>query len=1590
MKLVAWLLLRSSHASSEKVRNKLKEFEDDEPYPAAPAANVGPDWQVESEVDHGWEDQEVSYEGLKSQEGYLGNVVVNTTIDANNFVPGQVITTTRNCATGPVQEEGGKPNTPCVFPFKYGSGEDHYACILEDNDNTYWCSTKVGDNNEHVGGQGEWGNCNSECPITEQTCTCDNGTAAINQECPTANEPWCTSCNEGFYLDPSDGTCCKKFDCHCPGGVAAQNENCPADGLELCESCDPKYYRERIDPMRGHYEEWTCIKRHICLCEHGTADQSRDCPADDAQRCTSCEPGFQMDGYNRCMADGLRETKKSVFAWEANAVINKAQDSILAHSKSRTIGHVQMKQEEGGVSFGGVIKGLKPGQDYHATINTIGIDECSLTGGIFNPWQHQKIGQNVGDLGGDLGVFNCEVGKQVCVIDLFKKWLTLSDQNDDEDNIVGRTFTIYEYDATALSMPDPIACGIIYEGRQRGGKYIVEDEGEPFPLPDEETYPPVPPEIPGGPPIAGGPGAGGPPIAGAGGPPIAGAAGAYGDSPVPGVPSKPQHTGPALLPLPGSKSIAHPSYGARPEDPSSILDGEGDRVFRSSGAPELDIDCLEGTHSAFDCYDCVCRYDPWTRKKKYVCTNERCKTVICSGKKCGSVCKLASQYRYGITEFLGICNHDEKCDHNISEAEKSCDTAIHQQIIDCWNALNPFKDEGLPTFAEYLKNKYATIIRDFYYENGEKECTRADLTKPTLDSTGPDCGCHNVLMNDANLDSLLYTGLDGDNICYTGMPFGESFEVTMDGYLNSNPIGLWYLPVSAEPQNGEFNVIYLNSGKYGRDNFKRTLFYRRANRMKMNVYAYDSWGFDDIDTSEDQHVSQNSQRDALEMVLRWVTKHTKKTRTDHLPLLIWAEDKGVVDAVYTLGTIFELTPRSYNPVSNYVKIDGLVLENGPTGSCDYMVNKIYNRLTSASYFPGLRKWISILAGQYLVPKELCSPILEYLFDFRNEHGRNKMNDVPILITSTTGDGDSNYLYQAAELMYMTLKTEVLPSLLLHFANQIIAERDLAQDFVQMHELDSEISLKLNYFTVFNNTDFDTLGHVLSSPERCESVRVRKFLRDVISVKTGQESQTSDSLGSIPLSTDPRSYLCDPFYHLPPAPDPFSYLTDKTKEQLFLYPTPPVSEEGLPAPPPFPNTTTIIHGLDGYDEYGLPNPPSGVAELPALFPTINGQYQVEQSLIDEYLNDPNPLDLYKAIMDIPQTDDDYSDNYNSGANTTQGPLYNDNTINDPTTYYVTKTNTTGPVHEIYEALPGLFPPIAPLPDKWAMLPDPPNTKISKGRQTKTTTHLVYDLHTNSNGTSAPNVPFYTNWKPSTPGYKEPQGPAKHHDGLAGTGPKPPGYGHSPSGVGPPTPGGSVTPTPGGYGPKPPGYGHSPSGSGPMSPGGSVTPTPGVGPKPPGYGHSPSGSGPQTPGGSVTPTPGGYGPKPPGSGPMSPGGSVTPTPGGYGPKPPGSGPMSPASGPQPPASGPISPGAYGPKLAGGYGPKLAGGYTPPLPGAYGPKLAGGSTPLQAAKKEFMTAALNSPTFRGYAYEVKQAHKQTPVTDQQVLTDFSKIFR
>ena len=72
---------------------------------------------------------------------------------------------TTSSPTGCITVSGPDSGKSCVFPFRF-NGVLYNECTLDGNapgETEPWCSTLTNSNDDHVGGQGNWGFCASDC-----------------------------------------------------------------------------------------------------------------------------------------------------------------------------------------------------------------------------------------------------------------------------------------------------------------------------------------------------------------------------------------------------------------------------------------------------------------------------------------------------------------------------------------------------------------------------------------------------------------------------------------------------------------------------------------------------------------------------------------------------------------------------------------------------------------------------------------------------------------------------------------------------------------------------------------------------------------------------------------------------------------------------------------------------------------------------------------------------------------------------------------------------------------------------------------------------------------------------------------------------------------------------------------------------------------------------------------------------------------------------------------------------------------------------------------------------------------------------------
>ena len=96
----------------------------------------------------------------------MGNLKSQRTLSEYTEIISYIITiflAEDNCIT----VDGPSSGLPCIFPFVY-KGLLHKTCTYLDSDLTGgkpWCSTLVDITGHHVSGQGNWGICDSNCPM---------------------------------------------------------------------------------------------------------------------------------------------------------------------------------------------------------------------------------------------------------------------------------------------------------------------------------------------------------------------------------------------------------------------------------------------------------------------------------------------------------------------------------------------------------------------------------------------------------------------------------------------------------------------------------------------------------------------------------------------------------------------------------------------------------------------------------------------------------------------------------------------------------------------------------------------------------------------------------------------------------------------------------------------------------------------------------------------------------------------------------------------------------------------------------------------------------------------------------------------------------------------------------------------------------------------------------------------------------------------------------------------------------------------------------------------------------------------------------
>jgi len=206
--------------------------------------------------------------------------------DEENEVPGQ-----RSSACLAV---GGPGNgLPCVFPFKYGR-ITYTTCsnkFKNKTNNLPWCSTKVDEKGKHVGGGGNWGNCDETCPSPPN----DNSEEEEKEEIPEG-----VSC--GGHRVNSCSECNVEFKDWCNGDCTLCDDSCVLTSESNCtlpttvpqvENIQPQTITQR--PKRPK-DQVNCGGHVALSCSECNADFADWCNGD----CNFCKGSCVLTSESNC------------------------------------------------------------------------------------------------------------------------------------------------------------------------------------------------------------------------------------------------------------------------------------------------------------------------------------------------------------------------------------------------------------------------------------------------------------------------------------------------------------------------------------------------------------------------------------------------------------------------------------------------------------------------------------------------------------------------------------------------------------------------------------------------------------------------------------------------------------------------------------------------------------------------------------------------------------------------------------------------------------------------------------------------------------------------------------------------------------------------------------------------------------------------------------------------------------------------------------------------------------------------------------------------------------------------------------------
>jgi len=230
--------------------------------------------------------------------------------------------------------EGPKRQTECKIPWKF-NGKLINGCTTEtDPDGRWWCSTKIDNDLEHIGGGGNWGYCSLDCPgpapITEAPPAAP--TSAISGP-PEPNG--ITDQEDGrYHPNENDGTCGEYLGTgFIIGGVVTKRGELPYQAVlgykgrrgKVKYNCGGTLINRRYVLTAAHCQHKRIPRLQIAEVVLGDWDlqYDPDCEGDEG----GCKPGSPFKKAQRF--DVTKDDIKVHEGWDLNRVVDNGNDIAL-------------------------------------------------------------------------------------------------------------------------------------------------------------------------------------------------------------------------------------------------------------------------------------------------------------------------------------------------------------------------------------------------------------------------------------------------------------------------------------------------------------------------------------------------------------------------------------------------------------------------------------------------------------------------------------------------------------------------------------------------------------------------------------------------------------------------------------------------------------------------------------------------------------------------------------------------------------------------------------------------------------------------------------------------------------------------------------------------------------------------------------------------------------------------------------------------------------------------------------------------------------------------------------------------------------